>query len=67
MKTVLSIITETSDKVDLLIRVAEEMGLNVEVKDTADPYFLLSEASLAEEWNSPEDARWDEVFAHLKK
>lgn len=67
MKTVLSIVTETSDKVELLIRVAEEMGLKVERKDTEKPYFLVSEASLAEAWDSPEDARWDNAFAHLKK
>jgi hypothetical protein len=67
MKTVLSIVTETEDKIDLLIRVAEEMGLKVERKNTKDISFLVSEASLAEAWNSPEDTRWDEAFAHLKK
>lgn len=67
MKTVLSIVTETEDKIELLIRVAEEMGLQVERKNTNDLSFLVSEASLAEAWNSSEDARWDEAFAHLKK
>lgn len=67
MKTVLSIVTETADKIDLLIRVAEEMGLKVERKNTDDLSFLVSEASLAEAWNSPEDARWDDAFANLKK
>lgn len=68
MKTVLSIVSDSEDKVDLLVRIAEEMGLTVERKILEDEMsFLVSEPSLAEAWNSPEDAKWDEAFRHLRK
>ena len=67
MKALLSIETETAEKLNLLMRVAEEMGMAVEAKAEIDPLTLISEGSLAEDWNSPEDERWDESFAHLKK
>lgn len=67
MQSIITITQGDRDKIELLVRVAEEMGLTVNVSNTIDPYTIASEASLAEDWNSPEDARWDEVFAHLKK
>ena len=33
-----------------------------EPKKTIDPISLISQDSLAEEWNSPEDERWDKVL-----
>lgn len=67
MRTHLTIDADSEDKLRLLIRVAEEMGLEITSREVADEYTLISESSLAEDWNSPEDARWDEVYAHLKK
>lgn len=68
MKALLTIDTDKTDKIDLLVRIAVEMGLKVERTTVADDLsFLISEPSLAEAWNSPEDARWDEAFSHLKR
>lgn len=66
MKATLKIETNTEDKLRLLIRVAEEMGMEVKESSTVDEYSVVSENVLAEDWNSPEDERWDEVYAHLK-
>lgn len=68
MKTILSIESDTTEKLELLIRIAEEMGMTVETfSKEVEPYTLVSEEALAEDWNSPADDRWDEVFAHLEK
>ena len=67
MKTVLNIEADTADKLNLLIRVAEEMGIIVEPATAVDPVTLASQDSLAEAWNSPEDTHWDEALASLKK
>ncbi len=67
MKTLLSIETDTSDKLNLLIRVAEEMGMDVKTNLEIDPITLASESSLAEDWISPEDERWNELFPNQKK
>ena len=67
MKATLNIETDNQDKLQLLIRVAEEMGIAVNASPLADEVTAISEASLAEDWLSPEDARWDEVYAHLNK
>ncbi len=67
MKATLKVETETEDKLNLLIRIAEEMGMSVNTDLAADEITTVSESVLAEDWNSPEDARWDEMYAHLKK
>ena len=67
MKANLTIQSVNEDKVRLLIRIAEEMGLEVTSHSLVDEYTLVSESALAEDWNSPEDERWDEAYAHLKK
>ncbi len=67
MKATLRIEAETEEKLRLLIRVAEEMGMEVQANTIVDSYSIASEPSLAEDWDSPEDARWDEQYAHLKK
>ncbi len=67
MKATLNIEADNQDKLQLLIRVAEEMGIAVNASPFVDEVTVLSEAALADDWLSPEDARWDEVYAHLKK
>ena len=67
MKATLKIEAITEDKLRLLIRVAEEMGMEVQASSLIDEYTVISEPALAEDWNSPEDARWDVAYAHLKK
>lgn len=67
MKATLKIEADNEDKLRLLIRVAEEMGIAVNANPLLDEYTVISENSLAEDWNSPEDARWDMAYAHLKK
>ena len=66
MKTTLTIEADSEAKLQLLIRVAEEMGMDVKAS-LLDEYMAVSENILAEDLNSPEDNRWDEVYAHLKK
>ena len=67
MKATLNIEANTEDKLKLLIRVAEEMGMEVKTSALIDEYSAISESTLAEDWDSPEDKRWDELYAHLKK
>jgi hypothetical protein len=67
MRANITIEANSEDKVRLLIRIAEEMGLEVTSHSLADENTLVSEPSLAEDWNSPEDERWDVAYAHLKK
>ena len=67
MKTVLNIEADTADKLNLLIRIAEEMGIVVEPSTAVDSVTVASQDSLAEAWNSPEDAHWDEALARLNK
>lgn len=68
MKAVLNIDADEAEKIDLLVRIAEEMGLRVVRRNLVDELnFLVSEPSLAEAWNSPEEARWDDGFRHVKK
>jgi hypothetical protein len=67
MKATLNIEADTADKLHLLIRVAKEMGIAVKQSSSIDEYTTISEASLAIDWESAEDARWDELYAHLKK
>ena len=33
-----------------------------EHKTTIDPISIISQDSLSEEWNSPEDERWDKIL-----
>lgn len=67
MKATLKIEADNADKLHLLIRVAEEMGIAIKATSEQDDLTAVSELSLATEWNSTEDDRWDEVYAHLKK
>jgi hypothetical protein len=67
MKATLNIEANNEDKLRLLIRVAEEMGMQVKTTQAVDDVSIASENVLAEDWDSPEDARWDELYAHLKK
>ena len=52
----------------LLIKLAEELGITVmQLPSKADdkniPFAAISESSLAEEWLSEEDSRWDEFYS----
>jgi hypothetical protein len=67
MKATLNIEANNEDKLRLLIRVAEEMGMQVKTTRAKKDFSRVSENVLAEDWNSLEDARWDELYAHLKK
>ena len=67
MKTTLTIEADSEAKLQLLIRVAEEMGMAINSNPLPDECTIVSESVLAEDWNSPEDERWDEMYAHLKK
>ena len=55
MKATLNIEANTEDKLKLLIRVAEEMGMEVKTSALIDEYSAVSESTLAEDWDSPED------------
>lgn len=64
-----ALLTSTSDdKMILLIKLAEELGITVmQLPSKADdkniPFAAISESSLAEEWLSEEDSRWDEFYS----
>ncbi len=67
MKTILSIESDSKDKLNLLIKLAREMGMTVETSSEAENmYSMVSESALSKDWDSQEDKRWDEAFAHLK-
>jgi hypothetical protein len=53
MRAHLTIDADSEDKLRLLIRVAEEMGLEITSRSIADEYTLISEPSLAEELEQP--------------
>lgn len=63
MKATLQIEADTEDKLRLLIRVAEEMGIEVKSNLLVDPCTAICESSLAKDWDSPEDARWDKYLS----
>ena len=60
--------SRSSSKINLLIQLARELGISIvkkkkgKKKSSADESVLLSEHSLSEAWNSPEDERWDELY-----
>jgi hypothetical protein len=64
-----ALLTSTSDdKMALLLKLAEELGITVKqlpakANGTEIPYAAISESSLAEEWLSEEDNRWDEFYS----
>jgi hypothetical protein len=62
MKTL--IFTKASEtQTDLLVKLAEELHIKVEVMDDEDverrTLLKLAETSFAKEWNSNEDEHWD--------
>ena len=70
MKTTLTIESPSKSKIDLLLSIAREMGITIinmgAYKIATDELLLVSEASLAEAWNSDEDNRWDELYNENK-
>jgi hypothetical protein len=58
--------SKSRSKLDLIQKVAVEMGVKIErstkAKKLVDEVTLVSEASLAEAWNSKEDDRWDKLY-----
>jgi len=69
MKTTLTFETVSEEKLNLLIRIAAEMGITVmpdkqEIKSYIedDSISIVSEPALGEAWDSPEDDRWDELY-----
>ena len=64
-----ALLTSGSDhKMVLLLKLAEELGITVKylpskVEESKIPFAAISESSLAEEWLSEEDTRWDEFYS----
>jgi hypothetical protein len=58
----------SDDRMVLLLKLAKELGITVKhLPSKADevasvPFAAISESSLAEEWLSEEDSRWDEFY-----
>ncbi|MFZ5971200.1 MAG: hypothetical protein ACOYXA_06380 [Bacteroidota bacterium] len=67
MRATLEVEAETIEKIKLLVRVAEEMGIDVKTGTVTDEFDLVSSDALAEDWESPEDSRWDALFENLRK
>ena len=55
---------------DLLIKLAQELHIKIEVvdDDSAEKRAMLklSETSFAKEWDSEEDAHWDDIKVTMK-
>jgi hypothetical protein len=66
VKTTISIETDSSKKLALLIKVAREMGIVVTPQCVIDQLTVVAESSLMEAWESKEDDRWDEVYGNKK-
>jgi hypothetical protein len=66
MKTTIVITNDSKEKIELLIKVAKEMGITVESVPPVDEVTVVSEPSLAEAWNSKEDERWDKLYGKKK-
>jgi hypothetical protein len=59
--------SSSRSKINLLLQIARELNISIvrkkgKRKNSADETTMLSEESLAEAWNSPEDERWDKLY-----
>ena len=66
MKTTIVVSNSSKEKIELLIKVAREMGITVEAMPAVDEVTIVSEPSLSEAWNSKEDERWDKAYGKKK-
>jgi hypothetical protein len=72
MKNTLLIESRRPGQLEVLMRVAREMGMKVSLlndtfrsmsdKEEQELWLKLAESSLAEEWNDPANDHWDEFF-----
>lgn len=70
MKATITFESATIEKLNMLIRIAEAIGIKV-MNDKKEIHAysnepdvsIVSEPSLAEAWDSEEDNRWDELYA----
>jgi hypothetical protein len=65
------VLTQLNDsQKDLLIKLAQELHIKIEVLDDEDreqrALLKLSEQSFAEEWDSEEDKHWDDFLKSTK-
>ena len=63
MKTTITFQTDSAAKINLLLKLAHEMGVTTSADDALQKedreWLRLSEQSLAKEWLSPEEDIWD--------
>jgi DNA polymerase III alpha subunit len=66
MSRILKVDSNDPNKINLLLRVAREMGIRIseaDIEDSEDTAWLkLTEQQLAEEWNDKANDHWDEFF-----
>jgi len=72
MKNTLMVESQRPGQLQILLRVAREMGMKVSLLDETfntmnlreenDLWLQLAEKSLAEDWNDPSNDHWDEFF-----
>jgi len=72
MKNTLLIESRRPGQLEVLMRVAREMGMKVSLlnetfqsmsdKEEQELWLKLAESSMAEEWNDPANDHWDEFF-----
>jgi hypothetical protein len=77
MKSTLVIETRKPGQLEVLMRVAREMGIRVSLlndafagmseKEEQQLWLQLAESSMAEEWNDQANDQWDEFFATAPK
>lgn len=67
MRTTITFQTDSADKINLLIKVAHEMGVSTSADDVLlskdeEGWMLLAEQTLARDWLCPEEDVWDDFI-----
>ncbi|MBI1287928.1 MAG: hypothetical protein GC178_10145 [Flavobacteriales bacterium] len=66
MSRILKVDSNDPEKIDLLLKLAKEMGIRVSItklKENEDLQWLkLAERQLEEEWNDKANDHWDDFF-----
>ena len=67
MKTTITLQSDSSEKINLLIHVAHEMGIKtsadeISFSEEEKDWKLASEKTLSEDWLKPEENKWDDFI-----
>lgn len=64
MKTTVTLQSDSSEKINLLIHVAHEMGIKTSTENSTEEkeWNVASEKTLSEDWLKPEENKWDDFI-----